>query len=101
MFGWIVSSINEMLAPELHQKRLAGGRPGRAQAVAPTYEIGVLDIFGFENFKTNSFEQVRTVLVCVCVCVCVCVSVCMCMRVNRSSEANHYLSYPPPTPLFL
>lgn len=64
LFGWIVNSVNEMLAPELHQKRIAGGRPGRAQAVAPTYEIGVLDIFGFENFKNNSFEQVSTRAAC-------------------------------------
>lgn len=58
LFGWIVTSINEMLAPELHQKRLAGGRPGRALAAAPALEIGVLDIFGFENFTTNGFEQI-------------------------------------------
>lgn len=58
LFGWIVSRINEMLAPELHQKKLAGGRPGQAMAAKPAHEIGVLDIFGFENFETNSFEQV-------------------------------------------
>lgn len=58
LFGWVVGRINEMLAPELHQKKLAGGRPGQALAAKPAHEIGVLDIFGFENFETNSFEQV-------------------------------------------
>lgn len=58
LFGWIVGRTNEMLAPELHQKKLAGGRPGQALAAKPAREIGVLDIFGFENFETNSFEQV-------------------------------------------
>jgi myosin-3 len=58
LFGWIVNAVNEMLAPELHQKKIAGGRPGMTQRVAPKHEIGVLDIFGFENFQTNSFEQI-------------------------------------------
>lgn len=58
LFGWLVGRINEMLAPELHQKKLAGGRPGKALQAKPAHEIGVLDIFGFENFKQNSFEQV-------------------------------------------
>eukprot|EP00039_Didymoeca_costata_P018953 m.335673 g.335673 ORF g.335673 m.335673 type:complete len:1187 (+) comp17648_c0_seq1:145-3705(+) len=57
VFGWIVGRTNEMLAPELHQKKLAGGRPGKAMSQKPANEIGVLDIFGFENFETNSFEQ--------------------------------------------
>ncbi|KAK6492680.1 myosin-IIIb-like isoform X1 [Huso huso] len=44
VFGWIVSKINELLAPnvdlnEEHQ------------------EIGILDIFGFENFAVNRYEQ--------------------------------------------
>ena len=57
LFGWIVSSINEMLAPELHQKRIAGGRPGRAQAAAPAYEIG-LGIFFKKNVSRNYFITV-------------------------------------------
>jgi myosin heavy subunit len=56
LFGWIVMKVNEKLAPELHSRRAQ--RPGVASSVQqPSYEIGVLDIFGFENFKDNSFEQ--------------------------------------------
>eukprot|EP00050_Salpingoeca_kvevrii_P001276 m.166339 g.166339 ORF g.166339 m.166339 type:complete len:982 (-) comp10335_c1_seq30:597-3542(-) len=42
LFAWIVSNINELLAPASMEK---------------TLQIGILDIFGFENFNTNSFEQ--------------------------------------------
>ncbi|KFO73911.1 Unconventional myosin-VIIb, partial [Cuculus canorus] len=44
VFGWIVCKVNELLAenvdPELELR-----------------EIGILDIFGFENFAVNRFEQ--------------------------------------------
>jgi myosin-3 len=42
LFSWIVNKIN----PELHS-----GRKGNVRSV------GILDIFGFENFRVNSFEQ--------------------------------------------
>eukprot|EP00043_Microstomoeca_roanoka_P008508 m.81903 g.81903 ORF g.81903 m.81903 type:complete len:1020 (+) comp14274_c2_seq2:2-3061(+) len=58
LFGWIVQRINEMLSPELQQLKISRGRPGAANRAAPAYEIGVLDIFGFENFESNSFEQI-------------------------------------------
>ncbi|KAJ7183173.1 P-loop containing nucleoside triphosphate hydrolase protein [Mycena filopes] len=44
--GWLVTAINESLT----------GKYGDAAARAETY-IGVLDIYGFEHFETNSFEQ--------------------------------------------
>uniref|UniRef100_A0A8C5LRG7 Myosin-IIIb-like n=1 Tax=Leptobrachium leishanense TaxID=445787 RepID=A0A8C5LRG7_9ANUR len=44
MFGWIVTKVNELLLGDLDMK-------------ADMQEIGILDIFGFENFSVNRFEQ--------------------------------------------
>ncbi|XP_051542316.1 myosin-IIIb [Myxocyprinus asiaticus] len=44
VFGWIVSKINEQLAPKIDFD-------------VELNEIGILDIFGFENFAVNRFEQ--------------------------------------------
>eukprot|EP00127_Corallochytrium_limacisporum_P002284 Clim_evm72s109 gene=Clim_evmTU72s109 len=41
MFDWIIGRINKALKPEKQSNRF----------------IGVLDIYGFETFKVNSFEQ--------------------------------------------
>uniref|UniRef100_A0A8C0IAD4 non-specific serine/threonine protein kinase n=1 Tax=Bubo bubo TaxID=30461 RepID=A0A8C0IAD4_BUBBB len=46
LFSWIVNRINTLLKPDKH---LSGNDDG--------LNIGILDIFGFENFKKNSFEQ--------------------------------------------
>ncbi|NXF93845.1 MYO3A protein, partial [Eubucco bourcierii] len=46
LFSWIVNRINTLLKPDKH---LSGNEDG--------LNIGILDIFGFENFKKNSFEQ--------------------------------------------
>ncbi|XP_048584244.1 unconventional myosin-VIIa isoform X2 [Nematostella vectensis] len=45
LFSWIVNKINHLLAPSIESldQHLT--------------EIGILDIFGFEHFETNSFEQ--------------------------------------------
>ena len=44
LFGWLVGRVNESLAE-------GGGEPSASF-------IGILDIYGFETFETNSFEQV-------------------------------------------
>ncbi|XP_054621198.1 myosin-IIIa isoform X2 [Dunckerocampus dactyliophorus] len=46
LFSWIVNHINMLLRPDSHL-----GEDDRG------LNIGILDIFGFENFKRNSFEQ--------------------------------------------
>ncbi|XP_048075465.2 myosin-IIIa [Ursus arctos] len=46
LFSWIVNRINSLLK---HGTSLSGN--------ADELSIGILDIFGFENFKKNSFEQ--------------------------------------------
>ncbi|KAM4050182.1 myosin-IIIb-like [Anomaloglossus baeobatrachus] len=44
LFGWIVMKVNELLS-------------GDVVAGSQVQEIGILDIFGFENFVVNRFEQ--------------------------------------------
>eukprot|EP00049_Salpingoeca_infusionum_P009500 m.160394 g.160394 ORF g.160394 m.160394 type:complete len:1146 (-) comp14350_c0_seq4:619-4056(-) len=46
-FSWIVSTCNLVLA----------GADADCIALDQTISLGILDIFGFENFKTNSLEQ--------------------------------------------
>ncbi|XP_070842280.1 myosin-IIIa isoform X3 [Chaetodon trifascialis] len=46
LFSWIVNRINALLRPDSHLGEEDKG-----------LNIGILDIFGFENFKKNSFEQ--------------------------------------------
>ncbi|KAG7487450.1 hypothetical protein MATL_G00023560 [Megalops atlanticus] len=46
LFSWIVNRINSLLRPD---NQLSEEDKG--------LNIGILDIFGFENFKRNSFEQ--------------------------------------------
>ncbi|XP_048030659.1 LOW QUALITY PROTEIN: myosin-IIIa [Megalobrama amblycephala] len=46
LFSWIVNRINSLLKPDNQS-----GEEGKG------LNIGILDIFGFENFKRNSFEQ--------------------------------------------
>ncbi|XP_077124534.1 myosin-IIIa [Ranitomeya variabilis] len=46
LFSWIVNRINALLKPSEEINEEEAG-----------YSIGILDIFGFENFKKNSFEQ--------------------------------------------
>ncbi|XP_063960689.1 myosin-IIIb-like [Lytechinus pictus] len=45
LFNWIVNQINSLIAPD-------ADCPG-----SKGYEIGILDIYGFESFEKNSFEQ--------------------------------------------
>ncbi|XP_066441018.1 myosin-IIIa [Eleutherodactylus coqui] len=46
LFSWIVNRINALLKPTNEISEDDAG-----------FSIGILDIFGFENFKKNSFEQ--------------------------------------------
>ncbi|XP_048868016.1 myosin-IIIb [Brienomyrus brachyistius] len=46
LFSWIVNRINALLQPD---KNIC--------AVESGMNVGILDIFGFENFQKNSFEQ--------------------------------------------
>ena len=51
VFDYIVTKVNESISNQNRDRRQSSGRAGSAS-------IGVLDIFGFETFECNSFEQI-------------------------------------------
>ena len=53
LFSWMVGRANTLLAPSGRTYEDACAREGGVT------EAGILDIFGFENFTHNSFEQVK------------------------------------------
>ena len=62
MFDWLVNKLNKIIAPD-------------PKTMPPEVRyIGLLDIFGFENFKMNSFEQ-------------------FCINFTNESLQNHYNKY--------
>ena len=51
LFTWIVGKVNNAIDPSI------------TEAYVPNSTvIGVLDIYGFEIFQNNSFEQVKAVI---------------------------------------
>ena len=53
MFDWLIGNINRVLGGSAKRVAAAGAASGKPA----TLHIGILDIFGFEWFRTNSFEQ--------------------------------------------
>ena len=64
LFNWLVAHINVLISKDAQSNR----------------SIAVLDIFGFEFFETNSFEQAicTCVWTCVWTCAWTCVWTCVC-----------------------
>lgn len=52
MFSWLVKRIDAILGADRPEKDSTPGIQSAAQ-----FGIGILDIFGFEDFETNGFDQ--------------------------------------------
>ncbi len=57
LFSWIVNRINKVCSPAGARGRRGKGRRGNNSDGSNNSTIGILDLFGFETFEENSFEQ--------------------------------------------
>ena len=51
LFSWIIAKVNTAIAGSVDKSKGPAARRNKSQF------IGLLDIFGFEIFEENSFEQ--------------------------------------------
>ena len=57
LFDWLVGRLNRTIAPEAGDDA-AGSSSSSSSSPSPSFgSIGLLDIYGFEVFNVNSFEQ--------------------------------------------
>jgi len=54
LFNWLVAKMNIEILPD---EKKSGDAGIEAQFAQTTKTVGLLDIFGFENFELNQFEQ--------------------------------------------